>query len=113
MRKRTPAKKAIPSKHSRLGGQIIEGLKLVEKHTKGQVRLPVRYVEVPDRVDVRAIREKFGLTQPEFARRYAISPRSLQEWEQGRRQPEGAVRAYLLVIDRNPQAVERALRQVG
>ena len=78
----------------------------------GEIELPARYVEVPDFVDVKAIRVKTGLTQAEFARRYGISPRSLQ-WEQGRRQPEGAVRAYLLVIDRNPQAVESALRQAG
>jgi len=50
-----------------------------------------------------------GLRQAEFARRYAVNPRSLQEWEQGRRRPEGAVRAYLTVIARNPQAVEKAL----
>jgi len=37
------------------------------------------------------------------------SPRSLQEWEQGRRRPESAVRAYLAVIDRNPEAVQKAL----
>ncbi len=36
------------------------------------------------------------------------SPRSLQEGEQGRRRPESAVRAYLTVIDRNPEAVEKA-----
>ena len=36
-------------------------------------------------------------------------PRSLQEWEQGRRRPESAVRACLTVIDRNPEAVEKAL----
>jgi putative transcriptional regulator len=38
-----------------------------------------------------------------------LSPRSLQEWEQGRRRPESAVRAYLTVIDRNPEAVEKTL----
>jgi putative transcriptional regulator len=69
----------------------------------------MRYVEVPEDVDVRAIRSKLGLSQAEFSRRYAVSPRSLQEWEQGRRRPESAVRAYLTVIDRNPQAVEKAL----
>jgi len=37
------------------------------------------------------------------------SPRSLQEWEQGRRRPESAVRAYLTVFDRNPEAVEETL----
>jgi putative transcriptional regulator len=60
-------------------------------------------------VDVRVIRSKLGLSQGEFARRYSISSRSLQEWEQGRRKPEGAVRAYLTVIARNPGAVEMAL----
>ncbi len=111
MSSKVATKKAFRAKHSRLGREIIEGLKLVEKHVRGEIELPVRYVEVPDFVDVKAIREKSGLTQTEFARRYAISSRSLQEWEQGRRQPEGAVRAYLLVIDRNPRAVESALRR--
>jgi DNA-binding transcriptional regulator YiaG len=45
----------------------------------------------------------------EFSRRYAVSPRSLQKWEQGRRRPESAVRAHLTVIDRNPEAVEKNL----
>ena len=71
--------------------------------------MPARYVDVPDRVDGKAIRQRLGLSQIEFARLYGISPRLLQEWEQGRRQPEGAVRAYLTVIDRNPEAVRNAL----
>ena len=113
MSRKAAANKASRPKHSKLGREIIEGLKLVEKHVRDEIEIPVRYVDVPDFVDVKAIREKSGLTQAEFARRYGISPRSLQEWEQGRRQPEGAVRAYLLVIDRNPRAVESALRQAG
>ena len=113
MSKKTALKKGPRRKHSGLGRQIIESLKLVEKHVRGEIQLPVRYVEAPDFVDVKAIRQKSGLTQAEFARRYGISTRSLQEWEQGRRQPEGAVRAYLLVIDRNPRAVQNALRQAG
>ena len=113
MSKKTAVKKASGPRHSKVGREIIKGLKLVEKHVKGEIDLPVRYVNVPDFVDVKAIREKIGLTQAEFARRYGISRRSLEEWEQGRRQPEGAVRAYLFVIDRNPRAVETALRRTG
>jgi putative transcriptional regulator len=45
----------------------------------------------------------------EFSPRFTVSARSLQEWEKGRRRPESAVRAYLTVINRNPEAVERAL----
>ena len=47
--------------------------------------------------------------RPDASGRYIVSPRSLQEWEQGRRRPESAVRAHLTVIDRNPEAVEKAL----
>jgi hypothetical protein len=46
----------------------------------------------------------FGARQP-----VTQSPRSLQEWEQGRRRLESAVRAYLTVMERNPDAVEKAL----
>jgi putative transcriptional regulator len=66
-------------------------------------------VEIPEDVDVKAIRSRLGLSQAEFSRRYGVSQRSLQEWEQGRRRPEGAVRAYLTVIERNPKAVQEAL----
>jgi putative transcriptional regulator len=96
-------------KHSRAGRRLIAAMKEVVNHVEGKVAIPVRYVEIPEDVDVKAIREKRGLSQAEFSRRYAFSPRSLQEWEQGRRRPESAVRAYLTVIARNPDAVEKAL----
>jgi putative transcriptional regulator len=68
---------------------------------------------VPERIDVRAVRRRRGLSQAQFARRYALNPRTVQEWEQGRTEPDGAVRAYLTVIDRDSEAVERALAGTG
>jgi putative transcriptional regulator len=65
---------------------------------------------IPREIDVRAIRDKLGLTQEEFARRFGFSVNTLRHWEQGKRVPEGPTRAYLLVIDRAPKAVEKALR---
>jgi putative transcriptional regulator len=59
--------------------------------------------------EVQAIRRKSGLSQAAFAARYGLNVRTLQDWEQGRLQPDGPARAYLLVILREPQAVERAL----
>lgn len=97
------------ARHSGAGKRLIRAMKEVVDHVEGRIALPMRYVEVPEDVDVKAIRAHLGLSQAEFARRYAVSPRSLQEWEQGRRRPESAVRAYLTVIARNPQAVEKAL----
>ncbi len=67
-------------------------------------------MHVPKRIDVRAIRTRLGMTQEEFAGRFGFSVNTLRHWEQGKRQPEGATRAYLLVIDRAPRAVQKALR---
>ena len=97
------------SKHSKMGKRLIAAMKEVVDHVEGRAALPMRYVEVPEDVDVRAIRSRLGLSQAEFSRLYVVSPRSLQKWEQGRRRPQSAARAYLTVINRNPEAVEKAL----
>ena len=72
---------------------------------------PIR-VHIPQEIDVKAIRTKLGITQQEFAGRFGFSIKTLQHWEQKHRAPEGTTRAYLLVIDRDPEAVQRALRSV-
>ena len=63
----------------------------------------------PGSVDVRAIRARLGLSQPEFASRFGFALATVRDWEQGRRQPEQAARTLLLVIDRTPAAVTEAL----
>lgn len=65
--------------------------------------------EPPSDVDIKAIRERLGLSQDEFATRFGLDPASLRNWEQHRSVPELAVRSFLRVIERNPRAVERAL----
>ncbi len=60
--------------------------------------------------DVRAIRERLGKSQSEFALMIGVSISTLQNWEQGRRQPEGPARALLKIAAENPKAVEKALR---
>jgi len=103
------SRNGIVPKHSALGRQLIRGLRQVEAHLRGEADLPSRELQVPREVNIRAIRANLGLSQIEFARRYGLSPRSLQDWEQGKRKPDSAMRAYLTVIDRNHEAVERAL----
>jgi putative transcriptional regulator len=66
-------------------------------------------VHVPDQVDVRAIRRKLGMSQRQFAASFGFGLDAVQNWEQGRRRPEGAARAFLKVIEREPEAVRRAL----
>jgi putative transcriptional regulator len=69
----------------------------------------VRVYPAPPELDVRAVRASTGLSRTEFARKFALDPRALQDWEQGRRRPDRAARAYLAVIARRPDAVEEAL----
>ena len=59
---------------------------------------------------VRIIRRALGLSQEEFARRFHIPLGTLRDWEQGRKDPDTAARAYLRVIGHNPTAVTEALR---
>ena len=65
---------------------------------------------VPPDVDVAAIRKRSGLSQARFAQRFGFSAAAVRDWEQRRRRPDPAARTLLIVIDREPQAVERALR---
>src|ERR1700675_3916973 len=97
---------------TKLGDELVKGLKQAGAHIRGEVKLPSYEYNIPDRVDVRSVRERTGVSQSQFAGRYGLNPRTVQEWEQGRAEPDIAVRAYLTVIDRNPRAVQRALAAV-
>ena len=68
---------------------------------------PARFVSPGP--DVRAVRERLGLSQEAFADRFHLSLRTVQDWEQGRRVPEGPARVLLQIIERDPDAVQRAL----
>jgi putative transcriptional regulator len=59
--------------------------------------------------DVRAIRKKLDKSQSEFALMIGVSVATLQNWEQGRRRPEGPARALLKIAAENPTAVAHAL----
>lgn len=61
-------------------------------------------------LDVKAIRQKSGMTQQQFSKTYELSLGALRDWEQHRRMPHGPARVLLKVIDREPEAVSRALR---
>ena len=66
-------------------------------------------VYIPDEINTARIRKKINMSQSEFAAYFGVSVRTIQEWEQGRVVPSGAARAFLIVIDREPDAVRRAL----
>jgi putative transcriptional regulator len=59
--------------------------------------------------DVQHIRGSLGLSQEQFALLIGVSPRTVQNWEQKRREPEGAAKALLMVTAKHPRAVLEAL----
>jgi putative transcriptional regulator len=59
--------------------------------------------------DIRKVREIFGLSQAQMALFLSVSVRTLQNWEQGRRGPTGAAHTLLRVMQKEPEAVKRAL----
>ena len=92
------------------GRKIIDGLRGALAHAQGNTSFARTHkVRVPDEVDVRAIRARLNLSQAEFAVRFGFSLRNVQNWEQKCRFPDGPARVFLKVIDRDPDAVDRAL----
>ena len=74
---------------------------------------PERLARMTPTSRTRLIRRALGLSQEDFAARFAIPLGTLRDWEQGRKEPDAAARAYLRVIARNPAAVAEALLPVS
>jgi DNA-binding transcriptional regulator YiaG len=59
---------------------------------------------------VKVVRAKLNMSQSQFARAFKLSLRTVQEWEQGRYKPDQIARNYLSVIQKQPKAVQKALK---
>ncbi len=71
--------------------------------------LPEEWAEAPRVAQVKTIRRALKLSQEEFAASFHIPIGTLRDWEQGRKEPDAAARAYLCVIAREPEVVRKAL----
>ena len=85
-----------------LGLKLLKSVKEMTAGTKARVTKVV-----PNQVA--AARLKTGLSQAQFAQVLHISARTLQEWEQGRRQPSGAAQALIQIANRHPEVIAEAL----
>jgi putative transcriptional regulator len=87
--------------------QMMDGLNDVEAFLAGKQE--GFRAHVPQEVDVKAIRNRLGMTQARFSDTFGFSLDAIKHWEGGRRTPEAPARKLLTVIDRNPAAVLTAL----
>jgi putative transcriptional regulator len=99
------------AKGSRIGDDLVEAFEEMAKHLRGEIEL--EGYDLPSRsmtpAQIRAIRLKVASSTKEFERLFGVPARTMESYEQGRRNPDGAMRALLRIIDREPKAACRAL----
>ncbi len=97
-------------KKARLYAEIKEGLEetvAIEKGEKKAVRVHRFFTSA----DIRALREKAGVSQRTFATMLGVSLRTLQDWEQGRRTPTGPAMNLLRLYEAMPEAITKVLAE--
>ena len=97
---------------SNAGSRILRSVRSARAYARGEATEGF-VAHVPEEVDVKAIRERLGLSQDAFAERFGLSPAAIRDWEQHRRQPDPAARVLLLVIAHDPDAVMKALQHAA
>ena len=97
------------SKTDKVFGEIVAGLGEAIAYAEGKANPRAFRVHIPKMVDVRAIRKSLKMSQDAFAEHFGFSAARVRDWEQGRSCPDQAVRAYLRVIEEEPEVVERVL----
>jgi putative transcriptional regulator len=84
-------------------------MKEVVAISRGELSKEIYRIHIPEKIDVKAIRQQMGISQPAFANRFGLSLYTLRNWEQGKRRPDPAARAYLKVIEKVPDMVSKVL----
>ena len=88
---------------SELFDELVQSVREGGAILRGEARAARQFEIEP--MDIKRIRERFGISQREFAGLLGISVDTVQNWEQGRRTPRGAARVLLLVAEKHPDAL--------
>lgn len=99
----------MKKKERNIGQEILAGIKEIKEWQQGKKKLKATRVMLPRAADVAKIRKKLDLTQDEFADLMGVKVRTLQNWEQNRREPQGPARSLLRVAEKAPDAILKAL----
>lgn len=87
-----------------IGQEILQGIKDIKA---GRVRRRYTVTSYP----IVCAREKSGLSQAQFAALLGVSVRTLQEWEQGRREPSAAAKTLIKVAELDPEVLRKIVAQ--
>jgi putative transcriptional regulator len=88
-------------KNCNIGTEILAGIEEIQQFKKGQIKLHTTELSAPSLPDV--IRSKLKMSQANFAAMIGVSIRTIQDWEQGRREPQGAAVGLLRIADQHPE----------
>jgi putative transcriptional regulator len=91
--------------------ELEESIKASGEHRRGQRKLKAVEPIPVELIDVRKIRESLNLSQASFALLIRTSKRTVQDWEQGRRQPAGPARALLRIAEKRPELLLETLAE--
>lgn len=84
-----------------IGQEILDGIKEIKRFKKGNLRLAKHSLKEPS--PAKTIRKKLNLSQSDFASLMGVSPRTVQDWEQGRRTPQGPAKSLLRIAEQHPE----------
>lgn len=89
--------------------ELLESVKEMDQIRRGKKKASRRFeIKEPE---VKSIREQTGLSQAQFSRLIGVSKRTLENWEQGRRQPAGPARALLKIVESDPKRAMEVLHK--
>ena len=83
-----------------VGQEILDSIREIKAGKVGRVTV------VMEPADIKKVRKNMGVTQVSFAALMNISVRTVQDWEQGRRQPEGPAQSLLAIAARRPDVMQ-------
>lgn len=94
---------------SKSGKRLIESAQQALDFAKGTADTAQYRLHIPEEIDVKSIRKELAMSQKEFALYFGFNIRTLQDWEQGRRNPSGVARNFLILLKREPDMVRKTL----
>lgn len=83
--------------------ELLDGIREIKALKAGKAKLRTQNLKEPSAPQV--IRNKLGLSQEAFTGLMGVSPRTLQDWEQGRRKPQGPAKALLRIVEKHPEVL--------
>ena len=102
----------MPRNTRDIGAELLSGIADMKLHREGKLTLRTHRAETPPLPEVGATfiqkaREKLNMSQGVFARKFRISPRTLERWEQGRGRPNKQAVVLILLAMKYPKTLDR------